>query len=320
MNVREFSRAAVLIACGFVLGCLFSQSIIDYRDGRQPIQPSIKPAEIRIPSQSPNHQKNNSNNLENSYKKEFLEFSKINTQMSKLNASYSFAKKYVSERDENNDVPKILHFLWVFQPIPEKYLEAISAFEKNNPNYEIFLWTDNSSIPKVQNKSSWEIRHVDTLNLTIPEVIDGESSEKKAGWGWIGAYTDLLSYEIIHQFGGIYLDTDSQSLKPFDSLFQHSFVCYDAGWNTLVHSVFGMPPKSKFLRFALESARLNFQHEEFRKRIVYLRYGPTFLGKMFFEFHDSTINIIDSRYLIWNQNNNENYMIQTNDQSWGGKR
>ena len=78
----------------------------------------------------------------------------------------------------------------------------------------------------------------------------------------------------------------------------------------MVHSVFGMPPKSKFLRFALESARLNFQHEEFKKRIVYLRYGPTFLGKMFFEFHDSTINIIDSRYLIWNQNNNENYMMQ----------
>ena len=118
------------------------------------------------------------------------------------------------------------------------------------------------------------------------------------------------SYEIIYNYGGIYLDTDSQSLKPFDSLFLQSFVCYDAGWNTLVHSVFGMPPKSKFLRFALESARLNFKNEEFRKRIVYLRYGPTFLGKMFFEFNDKTINIIDSRYLIWDQKNNENYMIQ----------
>ena len=31
MNVREVSRAAVLMACGFVLGCLFSQSILDYR-------------------------------------------------------------------------------------------------------------------------------------------------------------------------------------------------------------------------------------------------------------------------------------------------
>ena len=106
------------------------------------------------------------------------------------------------------------------------------------------------------------------------------------------------------------MDSDSQSLKPFDDLFQHSFVCYDVGWNTLVHSVFGMPPGSKFLRFALESARLNFQNEEFRKRIVYLRYGPTFVGKMFFAFDDRTINIIDSRYLIWDHNNTQNYMMQ----------
>ena len=119
-----------------------------------------------------------------------------------------------------------------------------------------------------------------------------------------------FSYEIVYKFGGIYLDSDSQSLKPFDELFKNSFVCYDLGWNTLVHSVFGMPPGSKFLRFALESARLNFQNEEFRKRIVYLRYGPTFLGKMFFAFNDMTINIIDSRYLIWNHNNDQNYMMQ----------
>ena len=41
------------------------------------------------------------------------------------------------------------------------------------------------------------------------------------------------SYEIIYQFGGIYLDTDSKSIKPFGVSFQHSFVCYDGGWNTL---------------------------------------------------------------------------------------
>ena len=57
---------------------------------------------------------------------------------------------------------------------------------------QIYLWTDNASIPKVQNISSLQIKNVNSLNLTIPEVIDGESSEEKAGWGWIGAYTDLL--------------------------------------------------------------------------------------------------------------------------------
>ena len=103
---------------------------------------------------------------------------------------------------------------------------------------------------------------------------------------------------------------DSESLKPFGSLFGDSFVCYDDGiWNSTVHSVFGMPLGSKLLRFALESARLNYKNEEFRKRIVFLRYGPIFLGKMFFMFNDERIRIIDSRYLIWNKTNT-NYMTQ----------
>ena len=105
------------------------------------------------------------------------------------------------------------------------------------------------------------------------------------------------------------MDTDSRSVKPFVSIFLESFVCYDAGWNTLVHSVFGMPAGSKFLRFVLESARLNFKLEEFRKRIVYLRYGPTFIGKMFFRFNDERVHIIDSRYLVFNYTNT-NYVIQ----------
>ena len=118
-----------------------------------------------------------------------------------------------------------------------------------------------------------------------------------------------LRYEIVYQYGGIYMDTDSKSIKPLSFLFRNSFVCYDASWNTIVNSVFGMPRGSKFLRFVLESAKLNSQQEEFRKRIVYLRYGPTFLGKMFFKFNDERINIIDSQYLIFNHTNS-NFMIQ----------
>ena len=52
--------------------------------------------------------------------------------------SYKFAdNEYAAARDENHDVPKILHFLWVFKLLPAKYLDAISAFKKNNPDYEV---------------------------------------------------------------------------------------------------------------------------------------------------------------------------------------
>ena len=54
------------------------------------------------------------------------------------NTRYKFADKaYAAARDKNNEVPKILHFLWVVKLIPPKYLNAISGFEKNNPDYEV---------------------------------------------------------------------------------------------------------------------------------------------------------------------------------------
>ena len=39
--------------------------------------------------------------------------------------------------ERSHNVPKILHFLWIHQPIRNNYIEAISTFEKNNPSYEV---------------------------------------------------------------------------------------------------------------------------------------------------------------------------------------
>jgi len=294
-----YSRAVILILFGFLMGCLFNPLIWINTDVKSFLRPPIKQTFVQV---------------DNAIKIKFEEFSYIRDKMSHVNGSYLSAEEFKKDKDMTTSVPRLLHFLWINQPIPDKYLDAIAEFEEKNPDYQIFLWTDNASFPKVECRLSWTVMDVDKLNLTIPEVIDGENEE--AGWGWIGAKTDLLSYEIVYQYGGIYLDTDSRSVKPFGSIFLESFVCYDAGWNTLVHSVFGMPAGSKFLRFVLESARLNFKVEEFRKRIVYLRYGPTFIGKMFFRFNDERVHIIDSRYLIFNYTNT-NYVIQSNDQSWG---
>ena len=108
------------------------------------------------------------------------------------------------------------------------------------------------------------------------------------------------------------MDLDSQSLKPFGSSLLHkSFVCYDEGtWGTVVHSVFGMPRGSKLLLFMLKSARLNFKNEQFRKRIVWQRYGPLFLGNSFFHFNDERMKVIDSWYLLWNNSESSNFMVQ----------
>ena len=50
---------------------------------------------------------------------------------------YAFAKEFVANKDENNYVPMILHFLWVGKPIPERYLDAVIGFEETNTDFEV---------------------------------------------------------------------------------------------------------------------------------------------------------------------------------------
>ena len=51
-----------------------------------------------------------------------------------------------------------------------------------------------------------------------------------------------MRYEVVHQYGGIYMDTDSISVKGLDAAFTQSFVVYSLSpWNNLQNSIFGMP-------------------------------------------------------------------------------
>ena len=88
--------------------------------------------------------------------------------------------------------------------------------------------------------------------MSISDVLATEEGSKS-----VGARTDLLKYEVIRQTGGIYLDTDSKSIKGFGSTFRHSFVCYSlAPWNMLPASIFGMP-KGKNDLLLLKHSHLN---------------------------------------------------------------
>ena len=53
------------------------------------------------------------------------------------NVTYAFAREFAANRDEDNYVPMILHFLWVGKPIPEKYLDAVIGFEETNTDFEV---------------------------------------------------------------------------------------------------------------------------------------------------------------------------------------
>lgn len=206
-------------------------------------------------------------------------------------------------------IPKILHFVWISRPIPTKYIAAIDKFKNDNKDYKIMLWCDSNSYHLLQNKN-WTLIDVERFPLSIRDILATEDRPED-----IGARSDLLRYEAVYQFGGIYMDTDSHSVKSLIPVFSHSFVSYALDeWNLLVNGVFGMPKGSKFLSFVLESARMNSKQKGYKNNTLYLRYGPTFLTSMFVHYNREEIHMIHMDYLCWKTS--KSFTYQTNDGSW----
>ncbi|WP_092843786.1 glycosyltransferase [Modicisalibacter xianhensis] len=102
-------------------------------------------------------------------------------------------------------VPKKLHYCWFGKgELPELYKECISTWGANMPEYEIFLWTE------------------DNISIDTPFLSYAIKNKK---WAFVSDYIRLRAIE---QHGGVYLDTDIEVIKSFDSLLKYScFLGYE---------------------------------------------------------------------------------------------
>ena len=80
------------------------------------------------------------------------------------------------------------------------------------------------------------------------------------------------------------MDTDSIYVQSFPPVFQKSFVTHRVNdkFQNICNCVFGFAKYSKFLKFAMESLRLNYETQEgFAKIYTPYKTGPVFLTTMF---------------------------------------
>jgi len=103
-------------------------------------------------------------------------------------------------------IPKKIHQVWVGSPMPAKYDRLRRTWADTHPDWEYRLWTDDD---------------VDSFNMTNRKLFD--TIENK------GAKADILRYEIINRYGGIYADTDFLCVKPFDDFLSLDFFG-GSGW------------------------------------------------------------------------------------------
>lgn len=91
-------------------------------------------------------------------------------------------------------IPKIIHQIWIGDAqIPAQYLQYIDSWKKHHPDWEYRLWTDENMI-QLQNQSFYDA----TSNV-----------RQKA---------DIARYELLYQFGGVYVDVDMECFKNIEPL------------------------------------------------------------------------------------------------------
>lgn len=98
-------------------------------------------------------------------------------------------------------IPKVIHYCWFGRgKKPRLAKKCIKSWKKYCPDYQIIEW----------NEDNYDIA---SAPLFVRQAIEKEK------WAFV---SDYARYQVIYQYGGIYLDTDVELIKSLDSLLHNT--------------------------------------------------------------------------------------------------
>jgi mannosyltransferase OCH1-like enzyme len=115
-------------------------------------------------------------------------------------------------------IPKILHRVWLDEPVPERWDRFWVRFAELHPDWQLVTWDSSAGL------RSW---------MRCADVFDRQDT-------WAGR-SDVVRYEVLARYGGVYVDTDVEPLKPFDDLLGPTpFIAWETN-RLLCPTVLGSP-------------------------------------------------------------------------------
>jgi mannosyltransferase OCH1-like enzyme len=92
-------------------------------------------------------------------------------------------------------IPKVFHFIWLGSCLPEKFTPLIDSWKCRHSSWEVKIWSD---------------ADVEQLSLTNRHLFDLSMN--------FGMKSDILRYEILQKFGGVYVDIDYECIANIENL------------------------------------------------------------------------------------------------------
>lgn len=130
-------------------------------------------------------------------------------------------------------IPKIIHYCWLSgDTYPMKIQKCLKTWENIIPEYQFILW-------------NWQkCKDEGIINNWILEAYE----KKKYAFA-----SDYIRLYAIHKYGGIYLDTDVEIIKPFNQLLHLPyFIGAEAKGTRIEIAAFGAQKECEWIKHCLD--------------------------------------------------------------------
>ena len=180
--------------------------------------------------------------------------------------------------------------MWLGGKLPQEFERYVESWYTHHPDWTILFWTDNE---KNYDRGTKIVRSFDDLSKLLSEeqpaqriVIDSRNLQydNKIFYDQAvnyGEKSDILKWEIVYRFGGVYVDTDFECLKPLDP-FHYTYDFYtgiqplDTNMVQLGAALYGAIPGHPIMQACVENIKYN---QDIKQIIV--KTGPIHFTKMF---------------------------------------
>lgn len=127
-------------------------------------------------------------------------------------------------------IPKLIHYCWLSDdPIPSKLQQCINSWKEHLPDYEFMLW------------------NFDRFDIDVSPWVKEAFLQKKYAFA-----ADYIRLYAIYHYGGIYLDSDVEVIKPFNDLLRLPyFIGLDSN-NLLEAGIIGSERESIWVKHCLD--------------------------------------------------------------------
>lgn len=194
---------------------------------------------------------------------------------------YNFFKKFfnthfVYQVDEAAQIkiPTLFHYIWLGGAVPEEYAHFRESWFVYHPDWIFIFWTDSPANYDFGECVLTSFDEVEQLLADKPApgtriVVDVNNLKFKNNVFFnkaqnFGERSDILKWEVVYRFGGVYIDVDFESLRSLDQLnYQYDFYTalqpLDTGGVQLGAALFAACPHHPILKACVEGIKNN-QH------------------------------------------------------------